>query len=121
VREEPKSQQTSGAQERVLVVEGSDVIEAADREAALGRAAADVDVVLLDLMLPGVSRLEVAQEELERGLGPRRARLHQRARADPRTPALPIAFMSTVVDSKPFNPSLLGARLSSPLDAKEPS
>jgi CheY-like chemotaxis protein len=84
VREEPKSQQASGAQERVLVVEGSDVIEAADREAALGRAAADVDVVLLDLMLPGASRLEVAQ----------------RARADPRTPALPIAFMSTVVDRR---------------------
>jgi CheY-like chemotaxis protein len=84
VREEPKSQQASGAQERVLVVEGSDVLEAAAREAALGRAAADVDVVLLDLMLPGVSRLEVAQ----------------RARADPRTPALPIAFMSTVVDRR---------------------
>jgi CheY-like chemotaxis protein len=65
-REEPKAQQASCAQERVL------------------RAAADVDVALLDLMLPGVSRLEVAR----------------RARADPRTPALPIAFMSTIVDRR---------------------
>jgi DNA-binding response OmpR family regulator len=104
-----------------LALEGFDVIEAADGETALDHLALGFEIVLLDLMLPGLSGLDVAE----------------RIRANPQASAIPIVLMSATADqkqiqrgleagavefiSKPFDPSLLGARLSSLLETKEQS
>jgi DNA-binding response OmpR family regulator len=104
-----------------LSLAGFEVVEAADGDAALAVAADGFDLVLLDVMLPGLSGFEIAA----------------RLRADPRTKALPIVFLSARADrqeiergralgaleyiTKPFDPLALPERLASLLrDGADP-
>jgi DNA-binding response OmpR family regulator len=95
-----------------LPFSGFEVVEAADGEAALEEARAQpVDVVLLDVMMPGMGGFDVAE----------------RLQSDPATASVPIVFLSARADradvrrglalgaaeyiTKPFDPLRLGERL----------
>ena len=99
---------------------GFDVIEAPDGETALDLAAKEpLDIVLLDVMMPGVSGFDVAE----------------RLRARAETATLPIVFLSARADrldvrrgfdlgaadyvTKPFDPVRLGDHLQAVLHAAE--
>ena len=88
-----------------LEAEGMDVLEAADGPSGLEKARAETpDVVLLDVMMPGLDGWRVAEELLE----------------DPRTQSIPIVFLTARAElrdrargidlggidyvTKPFNP-----------------
>jgi DNA-binding response OmpR family regulator len=88
-----------------LEAEGMDVLEAADGPSGLETARAETpDVVLLDVMMPGLDGWRVAEELLD----------------DPRTEAIPIVFLTARAElrdrargidlggvdyvTKPFNP-----------------
>jgi DNA-binding response OmpR family regulator len=88
-----------------LEAEGMDVLEAADGPTGLEKARAETpDVVLLDVMMPGLDGWRVAEELLD----------------DPRTEAIPIVFLTARAElrdrargidlggvdyvTKPFNP-----------------
>ncbi|HZU19665.1 MAG TPA: response regulator [Gaiellaceae bacterium] len=88
-----------------LEAEGMDVLEAADGPSGLEKARAETpDVVLLDVMMPGLDGWRVAEELLD----------------DPRTESIPIVFLTARAElrdrargidlggvdyvTKPFNP-----------------
>jgi DNA-binding response OmpR family regulator len=88
-----------------LEAEGMDVLEAADGPSGLEKARAEIpDVILLDVMMPGLDGWRVAEELLE----------------DTRTEAIPIVFLTARAElrdrargidlggvdyvTKPFNP-----------------
>jgi len=88
-----------------LEAEGMDVLEAADGPSGLEKARAETpDVVLLDVMMPGLDGWRVAEELLD----------------DPRTASIPIVFLTARAElrdrargidlggidyvTKPFNP-----------------
>ncbi len=88
-----------------LEAEGMDVLEAADGPSGLEQArAGDPDVILLDVMMPGLDGWQVAEELLD----------------DPRTEEIPIVFLTARAElrdrargidlggvdyiTKPFNP-----------------
>ena len=88
-----------------LEAEGMDVLEAADGPSGLEKARAELpDVVLLDVMMPGLDGWRVAEELLD----------------DPRTETIPIVFLTARAElrdrargidlggldyvTKPFNP-----------------
>jgi DNA-binding response OmpR family regulator len=88
-----------------LEAEGMDVLEAADGPSGLEKARAEApDVILLDVMMPGLDGWRVAEELLD----------------DPRTSAIPIVFLTARAElrdrargidlggvdyvTKPFNP-----------------
>ena len=88
-----------------LEAEGMDVLEAADGPSGLDKARAEApDVVLLDVMMPGLDGWRVAEELLD----------------DPRTESIPIVFLTARAElrdrargidlggidyvTKPFNP-----------------
>jgi DNA-binding response OmpR family regulator len=103
-----------------LEAEGMDVLEAADGPSGLEKARAETpDVVLLDVMMPGLDGWRVAEELLD----------------DPRTESIPIVFLTARAElrdrargidlggvdyvTKPFNPVELAPLVRDLLDRVE--
>src|ERR1700749_1200184 len=88
-----------------LEAEGMDVLEAADGPSGLEKARAEVpDVVLLDVMMPGLDGWRVAEELLDDPSTERIPIIFLTARAELRNRARGIDLGGVDYVTKPFNP-----------------
>ena len=101
----------------VLADGGHEILEAADGDAALAAIAAnpDIDLVILDIMMPGRSGLEVAEELRGGGGRPSPPVIFLTARDEDRDRELGFHGGAVEYITKPFKPELLRNRVESVL------
>jgi DNA-binding response OmpR family regulator len=103
-----------------LEAEGMEVLEAADGPSGLDRARAETpDVILLDVMMPGLDGWRVAEELLDDGSTERIPIIFLTARAELRDRARGIDLGGVEYVTKPFNPVELAPLVRSLLDRVE--
>src|ERR1044071_96234 len=91
-----------------LEAEGMEVLEAADGPSGLEKARSETpDVILLDVMMPGLDGWRVAEELLDDGLTESIPIIFLTARAELRDRARGIVLGGANYATKPFNPAEL--------------
>jgi two-component system, OmpR family, response regulator len=101
----------------VLAGDGHDILEAADGDAALAALAAnpDLDLVILDIMMPGKSGLEVAEGLRSNGGRPSPPIIFLTAKDEDHDRELGFHGGAVEYITKPFKPELLRNRVESVL------